>query len=358
MMKKIRIGNRWIGDSEPLYFVADIGANHDGDLDRAYQLIETAKEAGADAAKFQNFQADTIVSKEGFESLGDKLSHQKSWKKSVYEVYKNASLPYEWIPKLKERCDNVGLDYFTSPYDFDSVDQADPYVDIYKIGSGDITWLEIIEYIAHKGKPVMIATGASEMKDVMQAMEVLQSFTNDIVLMQCNTNYNASKSNMRYINLRVLETYRAQFPNVLLGLSDHTLGYETVVGAVALGAVVFEKHFTDDNSREGPDHKFSMTPVRWKKMVQSANELYMALGDGQKRVEENEIESAIVQRRALRYTQNFDLDHLLQPCDIIPLRPFQSNGISPDRINEVIGKRLVKDVRSQSCVRWEDIQKC
>ena len=102
MMKKIRIGNRWIGDSEPLYFVADIGANHDGDLDRAYQLIETAKEAGADAAKFQNFQADTIVSKEGFESLGDKLSHQKSWKKSVYEVYENASLPYEWIPQAEK----------------------------------------------------------------------------------------------------------------------------------------------------------------------------------------------------------------------------------------------------------------
>ena len=358
MMKKIKIGGRWIGDSEPPYFVADIGANHDGDLDRAYKLIEIAKEAGADAAKFQNFQADTIVSKSGFESLGDKLSHQKSWKKSVYEVYQDASLPYEWTPKLKEKCDNVGLDYFTSPYDFDSVDHADPFVDVYKIGSGDITWLEIIEYIARKGKPIMMATGASEMEDVLQAMNVLLSFTNDIVLMQCNTNYSASKSNMQYINLRVLETYQSHFPNVLLGLSDHTYGYETVMGGVALGAVVFEKHFTDDNSREGPDHKFAMTPGIWKQMVQHSNELYIALGDGKKRIEENEKEAAIVQRRALRYTKNLDPGHLLQPCDILPLRPFQREGIAPDRIKEVIGKRLAKNVRSQNCVKLEDIHKC
>jgi len=356
MMKKIRIGSRLIGDSEPLYFVADIAANHDCDLDRAYRLIEVAKEAGADAAKFQNFRADTIISKSGFESLGNKLSHQKSWKKSVYEVYKDASLPYDWIPKLKEKCDDVGIDYFTSPYDSDSVDRVDPYVRIYKIGSGDITWLEIIEYIARKGKPVMIATGASSMQDVIRAMNVLLSFTDDIVLMQCNTNYTANESNMRYTNLRVLETYRSQFPNVLLGLSDHTPSYATVLGGVALGAVVFEKHFTDDNSREGPDHKFATTPKIWKEMVWRANELYYALGDGQKRVEENEKESAIVQRRALRYTQNLNPDHMLQPDDIIPLRPFQKEGIPPYKIKEVIGRKLMKSVRAQNCISWKDLQ--
>lgn len=357
-MKKIKIGNRFIGNSETLYFVADIGANHDGDLDRAFGLIEAAKEAGADAAKFQNFQADTIVSKRGFESLGNKLSHQKSWKKSVYEVYQDASLPFDWIPKLKEKCDEVGIDYFTSLYDFDSVDHADPYVSIYKIGSGDITWLEIMEHIASKGKPIMVATGASSMKDVIRAMNILQRFTNDIVLMQCNTNYSACESNMKYINLKVLETYRSQFPNVVLGLSDHTLGYATVLGGVALGAVVFEKHFTDDNSREGPDHKFAMTPEIWQEMVVKANELYLALGDGQKRIEENEKESAIVQRRALRYTQNLPADHLLQAPDIIPLRPFQTEGIPPYKIKEVICKKLVKNVRAQDCVKWEDVRQC
>lgn len=356
MGKKIKIGNRLIGDTEPLYFVADIGANHDGDLDRAYKLIEIAKDAGADAAKFQNFQADAIVSKRGFESLGKKLSHQKSWKKSVYKVYEDASLPYEWIPKLKERCDKIGIEYFTSPYDFDSVDIVDPYVSIYKVGSGEITWLKIIEHIARKHKPIMIATGCSEMEDVIRAMHTLLSFTNDVVLMQCNTNYSACESNIKYINLRVLETYRSHFPNVLLGLSDHTLGYTTVLGSVVLGAVVFEKHFTDDNSREGPDHKFAMTPCLWKEMVQRANELYLALGDGKKRIEENEKESAIVQRRALRYTRQLHANHSLKSNDIIALRPFEKDGIPPFRINEIIGRKLVKDVCFQGSVKWGDLE--
>ena len=356
MEKKIKIGNRLIGDNEPLYFVADIGANHDGDLDRAYKLIEIAKDAGADAAKFQNFRASTIVSKRGFESLGKKLSHQKSWKKSVYKVYEDASLPYEWTPKLKERCDKVGIEYFTSPYDFDSVDKVDPYVSIYKVGSGEITWLEIIEYIARKHKPIMIATGCSEMEDVIRAMDTLLSFTNDVVLMQCNTNYSAYESNIKYINLRVLETYRSHFPNVLLGLSDHTLGYTSVLGGVVLGAVVFEKHFTDDNSREGPDHKFAMTPGLWKEMVQRANELYLALGDGKKRIEKNEKESAIVQRRALRYTRELHANYLLKSNDIIALRPFEKDSIPPFRINEIIGRKLVKDVCFQGSVKWGDLE--
>ena len=147
-MKKIKFGNRVIGQGEPIYFIADIGANHDGDITKAYKLIELAEESGADAAKFQNFQAAKIVSKVGFEKLGMQLSHQAAWKKSVFEVYEDASISLDWTPLLKAKCDEVGIDFFTSPYDFQSVDAVDPYVDLYKIGSGDITWIEIIKYIA------------------------------------------------------------------------------------------------------------------------------------------------------------------------------------------------------------------
>src|SRR5689334_2235029 len=132
-MKDIRIGNSSIGFNQPLYFIADIAANHDGDLNRALKLIELAKESGAHAAKFQNFQASKIVSKVGFEALGGQLSHQKSWKKSVYEVYEDASVSYDWTAILKKKCDEVGIDYFTSPYDFHSIDMVDPYVGVYKI---------------------------------------------------------------------------------------------------------------------------------------------------------------------------------------------------------------------------------
>lgn len=355
-MRKIKIGNKAIGDGEPLYFIADIAANHDGDLNRAFQLIELAKSAGADAAKFQNFQASKIVSRYGFESLGKQKSHQSFWSKPVFDVYKDASLPFDWAEKLKAKCDEVGIEYFTSPYDFESVDNVDPYVNVYKIGSGDITWVEIIEYIAKKGKPVIIATGASTMKDVVRAMNVLESTNDDIVLMQCNTNYTGSSDNFKYINLNVLKTYKRKFPNAILGLSDHTLGHSTVLGAITLGARVFEKHFTDDNNRIGPDHKFAMNPENWKEMVVHANELYNSLGNRVKDIEENEKETVALQRRALRFTKNLPKGHVLNKSDLFPLRPIPSDGIPPYAINDFTGRKLKHDVKMDDYTREGDVE--
>ncbi len=345
-MNTIKIGNKIIGDNQPLYFVADIGANHDGDINRAYKLIELAKESGADAAKFQNFKANKIVSKTGFESLGGQLSHQEKWKKSVYETYEDASLADDWTPLLKEKCDEVGIDYFTSAYDFDSVDHADNFVDVYKIGSGDITWHEIIQYTAKKGKPVMIATGASDFEEVKKAMDVLKENTDQVVLMQCNTNYTTDEDKYQFVNLNVLKTYKKYFPDVVLGLSDHTFGHATVLGSIALGARVFEKHFTDDNNREGPDHKFAMNPKSWKEMVTNSNQLYSALGDGKKRVEPNEEKSKIVQRRSLRVNTDLKKDHVIQKSDVDALRPIPKDGIDPYKIEGIIGKTLSKDIKA------------
>ena len=343
-MKKIKFGNKIIGQGEPLYFIADIGANHDGDLNKAYRLIQLAKEAGAHAAKFQNFQAAKIVSKVGFENLGMQLSHQASWKKSVFEIYEDASISTDWTPLLKQKCDEVGIDFFTSPYDFQSVDAVDPYVDLYKIGSGDITWIEIIEYIAYKKKPVLIATGASEMTDVVRAMNAIEAITEDIVLMQCNTNYTVDKDKYKYVNLNVLKHFAQRFPNTILGLSDHTLGHASVLGAVALGAVVIEKHFTDSNDNEGPDHKFAMNPQTWREMVGNANEVYYALGDGIKRIEENEEKSLIVQRRSLRAIHDLPVGQLITKNDLEALRPIPADGFAPYQIQELVGKKLVKPI--------------
>jgi sialic acid synthase SpsE len=353
---KIKIGKRYIGDGEPLYFIADVAANHDGDLDRALRLIELAKEAGADAAKFQNFQASKIVSKKGFDSLGKQLSHQAKWKKSVYATYQDASIPFDWTEKLKKRCNEVGIEYFTSPYDFQSVDHVDAYLNVYKIGSGDITWLEIIEYIAKKGKPVMLAAGASEMKDVERAMSLLLSITRDVVLMQCNTNYTASPENFRYINLKTLETFKKRFPGVLLGLSDHTHGHTTVLGAAALGAVVFEKHFTDDNSREGPDHKFAMNPKSWREMVERANELHVSLGDGIKRVEDNEKDTVLLQRRGLRFVKDLKKGSVIAEKDLFPLRPMAKDGVQPYDIDKIVGQKLKKDISADDHVTMEGLE--
>ncbi len=352
-MRSVKIGKRMIGDGEPLYFIADIAANHDGELERALMLIELAAESGADAAKFQNFVAERIVSRKGFESVG-RHSHQASWKKPVFEVYRDASISREWTSALKEKCMEVGIDYFSSPYDFESVDHIDPFVDVYKIGSGDITWLEILDYIASKNKPVILATGASTMEDVKRAMKTLRGHTDEIVLMQCNTNYTGSAENFNYLNLNVLKTYSEEFPGTLLGLSDHTPGHASVTGAVALGARVFEKHFTDDNNREGPDHKFAMNPESWKQMVENANACYRALGDGVKRIEKNEMETVFLQRRGLRFTSDLPAGHKVTKNDIFPLRPATAQSVPPYRADEIIGRRLARDVCVDDEVSMED----
>lgn len=355
-MKSFKLGKREIGLNEPTYFISDIGANHDGDIERAKDLIYKCAEAGADAAKFQNFKADKIVSKYGFENLKGKFGHQSMWGKSVYDVYKDASVSLEWTPVLKDTCDKASINYFTSAYDFESVDSVNPYVDMYKIGSGDITWLEIIEYIAKKGKPVLIATGASNIEDVKRAMTVLQKSNNKIVLMQCNTNYTGTRDNFKYINLNVLKSYRQLFPDVVLGLSDHTLGHATVLGAVTLGARVIEKHFTDDNNREGPDHKFAMNPKSWKEMIERSRELEDALGNGKKIIEENELDTVIVQRRSLRAIRNVDKNSILKKNNIIPLRPCPKDGIPPYQIYEVLGKMVKVQINKGDYIKWEYIK--
>src|SRR3989338_2523737 len=354
-MNKIKIGNFEISASGPLYFIADIAANHDGSLARAYKLIELAKESGANAKKLKIQKADKIVSRFGFESMSGKMSHQASWKKSVYETYQDASIPFNWTEKLKSKCDEVGLEYFTSPYDFETVDAVNPFVNVYKIGSGDITWPDIIEHIAKKKKPVLIATGASTMDDVDRAMNTLRKHTNDIVLMQCNTNYTADRENFKYINLNVLKTFKQKYPDIILGLSDHTQGHSSVLGAVALGAVVFEKHFTDDNGRDGPDHKFAMNPKTWKEMVERANELFLALGNGNKTIEENEKESVIVQRRAIRAGADFKVGSILNYNNLNFLRPMQEGGLPPYRALEIVGKKLTKDKKKGELILFNDL---
>lgn len=356
MEPRVSIGGRKIGLNERPYFIADIAANHDGDLQRAFKLIELAKESGADAAKFQNFKAPLIVSNCGFLSLGNQLSHQAAWKKPVFEVYQDASLADEWSAPLAEKCAEVGIEYMTSPYDFASADLADRYVHAFKIGSGDITWTDILCHIASKGKPVLLATGASSLDDVDRAVDILRKNSTGYVLMQCNTNYTASHENFRFINLNVLTLYRDRYPDAVLGLSDHTHGNATVLGAIALGARVIEKHFTDDNDREGPDHAFSMTPKTWREMVDRSIELFNALGDGKKRIEENEKDAAIIQRRALVLRRNMGKGERITEEDIFPLRPIPEDGIPPYEAKSVIGQRLKHDMKADQYLRKEDLE--
>ena len=351
----MKLGKKDVGIEHPTYFIADISANHDGDLERAKLLIRLCAEAGANAAKFQNFRAAKIVSDRGFKTLGGQLSHQSKWKKSVFEVYKDASLPWEWTGTLKEECDRCGIDYFSAPYDLEAVDMLDPYVEMFKIGSGDITWPEMLRKIASKGKPVLLATGASDIDEVRRAVDEVLAINPNLVLMQCNTNYTASLENFRHIHLRVLESYKALFPGVVLGLSDHTPGHATVLGAVALGARVIEKHFTDDNRREGPDHPFSMTPATWREMVDRTRELEYALGSPKKRVAENERDTVVVQRRCLRAARDLQAGVVLTADMVEALRPAPAEAVKPYELEKVVGKKLRQNLSFGEILRWTDL---
>jgi len=352
---KFLVGAREINELNPTYFIADIGANHDGDLNRALTLIELAAEAGADAAKFQHFRAETIVSDFGFAALGRQQSHQAAWRKTVFQVYKEASLDMDWTARLVERCQRLGIDFLTSPYDLGYVDFLDSYLAAYKVGSGDITWTEMLEKIASKGKPIFLATGASRSHEVEAAVNLIGRFGNPLALLQCNTNYTGSKQNYYFINLNVLRTFQKLFPGVVLGLSDHTPGSIAAFGAVALGARVIEKHFTDDKTRLGPDHGFSLEPNEWKEMVQQIRLLESTLGDGIKRVEENERETVVLQRRSLRVVRDLSQGHVLSSEDLLALRPAPLDSIPPNQSSDVIGRKLKRDCVAGDYVRWSDL---
>lgn len=352
---EIRIGNHIIGPNHPTYFIADVAANHDGDLERARLLIRLAKEAGADAAKFQNFRAPKIVSDFGFTHMDGQVSHQAAWKKSVFQVYKEASIPFEWTQPLKEECDRVGIDYFSAPYDFEAIDMLDPYVQMYKAGSGEIDWLEALERMASKGKPFFVATGASTIGEVQRAVHAILKINPQLVLMQCNTNYTASPDNYDHLHLNVLKTYAVMFPEVILGLSDHTHAHAPVLGAVTLGARVIERHFTDSNQREGPDHKFAMNPENWAKMVEETRLLERALGSADKFVAANEEQTAVIQRRCLRAARNIQSGETLTREMIDVLRPATPGAILPFEIPAVIGAKALHDIPAGKELRWVDL---
>jgi N-acetylneuraminate synthase len=346
----MKINGRDVGASAPTYFIADVAANHDGSLERALELMTLAKAAGADAAKFQHFRADHIVSDKGFRELGGQQSHQATWSKSVYEVYQDASLPWDWTKPLADHAASIGIDFFTSPYDIEAIDFVDAFVPAYKIGSGDITWLEAIDHMASKGKPMILATGAATIDEVRRAVATIKAHRVPYSVMQCNTNYTGVAENLHHIHLNVLNTYRAEFPDAILGLSDHTHGNVTVLGAVAMGARVIEKHFTDDVHREGPDHHFSMTPETWKDMVDRTRELEAALGSAEKVVAENEKETVVIQRRGLRFARPLIAGAVITADDLVALRPATPGCITPDHVDEVVGARLVADVEFHDVV--------
>ena len=350
-MKRIKIGDRWVGDGEQTYVIAEIGSNFDGSKERAKMLIDLAKECGADAVKFQCFTADKIVSKEGFEGI--KMGFQAKWEKSVSEVYKSAEFPREWHDELFHYANKKGLHFLSSPYDKESVDILDEIgVPAFKIGSGDITWHEMLKYIAKKGKPIILSTGASTIAEIDEARKAIKSEgNNDIVLLQCVTNY---PSHFESANVRAMKAMGEIF-DVLVGYSDHAPGIVVPLGAVSLGACVIEKHFTDDKTRTGPDHPFAMDVKEFKEVVDSIQTLEKAFGSPVKELYEEEKETLILQRRCLRAAKDIAKGSKIIEDMIDILRPLAKDALYPKYKEIIIGREVKVDMKKGEPFTWEKI---
>ena len=277
---------------------------------------------------------------------------KSKWKKSVFENYNDASINFNWTKILKKECKKNNIDFMTAPYDLDYVDKVEKYVSAYKIGSGDLNWHSIVKKMSKKKKPMILATGASNIKEVKNTVKVITKINKNLILMQCNTNYSNEEKNFENINLNVLKKYKKIFKDkVILGLSDHTPGHSTVLGAVTLGARVIEKHFTDSNNRNGPDHKFSMNFNTWQEMVRETRRLEQALGNGIKDVEKNETLTSHIQRRAFYAAKEIKKGEKINLKSILPLRPYLKNSFSPDQENFLLGKKAKKNIKKNECIK-------
>ena len=347
--KAIQIGNRLIGIGHPTYLIAEIGANFDKSIDKAKRLVDAAKEAGADCAKFQTFSTKKIVSEGGFSLMKLKGVHG-SWGRTVSEVFKDAEFPREWHQEISDHCKSVGIDFSTSPYDKEAVDlcmKLDlPFI---KIGSGEITWLEMLDYIGRTGKPLMLATGDATLSEIDEAVRTIEATGNrNLVLMQCITNY---PSKIDSANVNVLKTYQSAF-DILTGYSDHAPGPVVALASVVLGGCVVEKHFTLNKTDKGPDHPHSMNPEEFKLMVGYIREIERAMGSTRKKVVEEEGETVFVQRRSLYAKRFIPEGKIMENDDIDVLRP--ALGIPPKYIKMIIGKKARKDIEAGMPLFWDN----
>lgn len=279
----MKIGRRAIGQGNPVYFIAEAGSNHDGDLSRAMRLIEVAAEAGADAVKFQTFRADALYPR----SAG--TTEYLEIDRPIHDVIHDLEMPWDWIPVLAAHCAEQGIDFLSTPFDEASADALDPFVSAFKIASYEMTHHVLLQHCARKGKPVILSTGTATLSEVREAVEALRAVGGtDIVVLQCTAKYPAPLETLNLLTLPVM----ARELGVPVGLSDHSR--EPTPGpmaAAALGAAVIEKHFTLDNRLPGPDHAYALEPSELAAVVARVRQVERTLGSGEKRPapEENEL---------------------------------------------------------------------
>ncbi|HJB24198.1 MAG TPA: N-acetylneuraminate synthase [Candidatus Jeotgalibaca pullicola] len=327
-----------------VFIIAEAGVNHNGDLTLAKQLIDEGVNAGVDAVKFQTFKAETLVSKNA-----QKADYQKNttdWEESQFEMLKKLELDYEVYEELMTYAQERGVMFLSSAFDLESIELLiELGIELFKIPSGEITNLPYLRKIAQTGKKVVLSTGMSTLGDIEKALEVLQeSGAADITVLHCNTEY---PTPMKDVNLKAMNSIAEAF-KVSIGYSDHTLGIEIPIAAVARGAIMIEKHFTLDKSMEGPDHKASLEPKELKAMVEAIRNIEVALGDGVKRLSESEKKNIVIARKSLVAKTSISEGDIFSDKNLTIKRP--GTGLSPMEWDNIIGTVSRKSYKEDEVV--------
>ena len=346
----IQIANKKIGEKHPVFIIAEMSANHLQNYDRAVETIRKAKWAGADAIKLQTYTPDTITI--DCDNKYFQIKQGTIWDgTTLYKLYEEAYTPWEWQPKLKEIAEEEGLILFSSPFDNTAVDFLEEMnVPAYKIASFEITDISFIEYIASKGKPIIISTGIATLSDIEEALAACKRMGNSqVALLKCTSAY---PSPMEDINLKVIPNMKDTF-NTVVGLSDHTLGHTVALGAVALGAKIVEKHFTLHRSDGGPDAKFSMEPDEFKEMVTNIRDLEKALGQVTYELTEKQKKSR-EHSRSLFVVKDIKKGEVFTHQNVKSIRP--GFGLLTKHIGEIIGKRARCDIKKGTPMRWDLVE--
>lgn len=347
---KFQIAEKEIGDNNPTFIIAELSANHMNDFDIAVKTIEAMAEAGADAVKFQTFTPDTITidcDNEYFQ-----IKQGTVWDGQVlHELYEDAYMPWEWQPKLKKIAEDLGLIAFSSPFDKTSVDfLEDMNVPSYKIASFEITDIPLIEYVASKGKPIIISTGIASFEDIELTIQTcLDAGNNQVALLKCTSSYPAP---LDEINLNTIPDMIEKF-DCIIGLSDHTLGGDVSTAAVALGANIIEKHFILDRKMGGPDSEFSMEPHEFKQMVDSIRNVEKALGKVNYELSDK-MKANREFSRSLFVVEDIKKGSVITEDNVRSIRP--GFGLHPKYLNEILGKKVNQNLNKGTPFEWSFIE--
>lgn len=334
-----------------VFVIAEIGSNHNGDLDLAHLMIDHAAEAGADAAKFQTFAADTLYS-----VRAPRLEEMKNFAGveddvTPHQLAGKLEMDRSWLPALADHCTRVGLEFMSTPFDLEAVGELDPLVQRHKIASFDVDNRELIERVATCGKPIVLSTGHSYLGEVEAALGWISAVDPSVpvTLLQCTNQYPTDPDD---VHLRAMATLAEAF-GTEVGLSDHTLGIDVSLAAVALGATMLERHVTEDINLPGPDHRFALEPDQLSSLVTGSDKIVRALGSARKQPTEAEAENRQLARRSIHVKADLAAGTVLGRQDLLVVRP--ALGIAPYELDKVIGRTLATDKLAGEPLGWQDV---